>query len=277
MGCPFSGARNALAPRTGDGRYGDYLSLQHILHSQVPRSEVPDELLFIIQHQTAELWMKLMLHELTLATHHVGRQDLPRTFKALTRVQRIMEHLIHAWSVLATLTPNDFLAMRPALGSASGHQSVQFREIEFLLGNKCARHLEDHAEDPAALRALQARLLAPSLYDEVVRLLAARGLAIAPARLQAAVDEPTGYDASVEAAWLTVYRAPEAHRDLYELAEQLVALEDNVRHWRFRHIGMVERVIGRRQGTGGSSGADYLRKTLDTLLFPELWNLRTVL
>lgn len=167
--------------------------------------------------------------------------------------------------------------MRPALGSASGHQSVQFREIEFLLGNKCARHLEDHAEDPAALHALQARLLAPSLYDEVVRLLAARGLAIDPSRLQAAVDEPTGYDASVEAAWLSVYRAPDAHRDLYELAEQLVALEDNVRHWRFRHIGMVERVIGRRQGTGGSSGADYLRKTLDTLLFPELWNLRTVL
>lgn len=276
MGCPYSGARASLAT-SGDGRYSDYLSLQHILHNQVPRSQVPDELLFIIQHQTAELWMKLMLHELTLATQHLGRQDLPSTFKALTRVQRVMEHLIHAWSVLATLSPNDFLAMRPALGSASGHQSVQFREIEFILGNKCARHLEDHAQDPAALIALQARLLAPSLYDQVIRLLAARGLGIEPARLQIAADEPTRYDASVEAAWLVVYRNPEAHRELYELAEQLVALEDSVRHWRFRHIGIVERVIGRRQGTGGSSGADYLRKTLDAVLFPELWNLRTIL
>ncbi|MBE0402389.1 tryptophan 2,3-dioxygenase [Halomonas sp. AOP12-C2-37] len=276
MPCPLSGRKrvtSATAPN--EMRYDDYLHLKQILDSQVPRSEIPDELLFIIQHQTAELWMKLMLYELTQAIQHLGSDNLPAALKAIARVQRIMDHLNHAWSVLATLTPSDFLAMRPSLGSASGHQSVQFREIEFLLGNKSSAHLADHTQDELALHALQKRLMAPSLYDEVVRLMAARGMDIDQSRLQFEHSEPTSHSPSVEAAWLQVYRQPEEHRELYTLGEQLVELEDSVKHWRFRHLCTVERIIGHRQGTGGTSGVSYLRSTLNTVLFPELWQLRT--
>lgn len=277
MPCPFSSSKLGHAPVDSDTRYGDYLNLQHILRQQVPRSEVPDELLFIIQHQTAELWMKLVLHELTEAAAYLRQQHLPKALKAMSRVRCVVNHMVHAWSVLGTLTPNDFLAMRPSLGTASGHQSAQFREIEFVLGKKCAAHLEDHAQDSMALRSLHQRLIAPSLYDEVVHYMANAGMDISWSRLHADHSEPTRHCPSVEAAWLLVYQEPEAHPHLYSLGEQLVELEDSFKHWRFRHVSTIERIIGHRQGTGGTSGVAYLRKTLDTVLFPELWQLRTTL
>jgi tryptophan 2,3-dioxygenase len=257
--------------------YGDYLSLDSILHAQHPRSPDHNEMLFIIQHQTSELWMKLALYELRAALDCVRRDELPPAFKMLARVSRIMEQLVQAWNVLATLTPSEYTAMRPHLGSSSGFQSYQYRQIEFVLGNKNAQMLKPHAHRPDVLAEVQATLDAPSFYDEVVRLLARRGFAIAPERLQRDWTQPTVYDASVEAAWLVVYRDPSQHWELYEMAEELVDLEDAFRQWRFRHVTTVERIIGYKQGTGGTSGAPYLRKMLDVVLFPELWHVRTVL
>lgn len=257
--------------------YGDYLSLDSILHAQHPHSPDHNEMLFIIQHQTSELWMKLALYELRAALGRVQCDDLPPAFKMLARVSRIMEQLVQAWSVLATMTPSEYTAMRPYLGTSSGFQSYQYRQIEFVLGNKNAQMLKPHAHRPDIHAQVKATLEAPSFYDEVVRLLARRGFAIAPERLERDFTQPTAYDASVEAAWLEVYRNPSAHWDLYEMAEELVDLEDAFRQWRFRHVTTVERIIGYKQGTGGTSGAPYLRKMLDVVLFPELWHVRTVL
>ena len=257
--------------------YGDYLSLASILHAQHPLSPDHNEMLFIIQHQTSELWMKLALYELRAALERVRGDDLPPAFKMLARVSRIMEQLVQAWNVLATLTPSEYTAMRPYLGSSSGFQSYQYRQIEFVLGNKNAQMLKPHAHRPDVLEQVKATLEAPSFYDEVVRLLARRGFAIAPERLERDWTQPTTYDASVEAAWLEVYRHPSEHWELYEMAEELVDLEDAFRQWRFRHVTTVERIIGYKQGTGGTSGAPYLRKMLDVVLFPELWHVRTVL
>ncbi|MBR8255329.1 tryptophan 2,3-dioxygenase [Burkholderia ambifaria] len=276
--CPFMGPPDAAAAKPRPGlRYSSYLQLDSLLDSQSPLSGTHDEMLFIIQHQTAELWMKLLLHELTRACKQLRASQLPQASKTVARAQRTMDHLVHSWNVLATLTPVEFLAMRPALGSASGHQSFQFREIEFLLGNKNPAVIGDHDAHPAAHDALLARLHAPSLYDEAVGALARAGFAICRARLDA---DPTGsvrYDASVEAAWCAVYRDTDAHWALYDLGERLIDLEEGMRQWRFRHIGTVERTIGSRRGTGGSDGASYLRRTLDVVLFPELWQMRTAL
>jgi tryptophan 2,3-dioxygenase len=257
--------------------YGDYLSLDKILSAQHPRSPDHNELLFIIQHQTSELWMKLALAELRAALASVHRNELPPAFKMLARVSRIMEQLVQAWSVLATMTPSEYTAMRPFLGTSSGFQSHQYRQIEFLLGNKNMQMLKPHAHRPAILAEVQATLEAPSFYDEIVHLLARRGFAIAPERLERDWTLPVAHDASVEAAWLAVYREPSLHWELYEMAEELVDLEDAFRQWRFRHVTTVERIIGFKQGTGGTNGVPYLRKMLDVVLFPELWQVRTLL
>ena len=254
-------------------RYGDYLALDAILDAQHPRSSDPNELLFIVQHQTSELWMKLALHELSGARAAIRRDDLPPAFKMLARVSRIMEQLVHAWDVLATMTPSEYSAIRPFLGTSSGFQSWQYREIEFILGNKNRAMLEPHAARPELHARLLAAFEAPSLYDEAIALLGRRGFAINPA---ASTSEGRA-DAGVEQAWLTVYRAPREHWELYELAEELVDLEDAFRLWRFRHVTTVERIIGFKPGTGGTSGVEYLRKMLDVVLFPELWKVRTEL
>jgi len=275
----MSRARNKAVPAAGnnppDMRYGDYLSLDSILNAQHPRSPDPNELLFIIQHQTSELWMKLALHELRTARDAIRADDLPPAFKMLARVSRIMEQLVHAWDVLATMTPSEYTAIRPFLGTSSGFQSWQYREIEFMLGNKNPEMLKPHEQQAETHAALKAAFEAPSLYDEAIRLLARRGLPISREIVRRDAAGPYAFDPSVEQAWLAVYRAPREHWDLYELAEELVDLEDAFRLWRFRHVTTVERIIGFKPGTGGTSGVGYLRKMLDVVLFPELWKVRT--
>ncbi len=257
--------------------YGDYLGLDQILAAQHPLSPNHNEMLFIIQHQTSELWIKLMLHELQAVRRHIKESNLPPAFKMLARVARIMDQLVHAWDVLATMTPPEYTAIRPYLGASSGFQSFQYRELEFILGNKNPNLLGVHEKSPEAHAILDRELHAPSVYDEAVMLLARSGFTIAPERLSADWTRPTVGDESVKAAWLAVYQDTEHHWALYELAEKLVDLETAFRFWRFRHVSTVERIIGFKTGTGGTSGASYLRKMLDLVLFPELFALRTAL
>ena len=257
--------------------YGDYLHLDQILGAQHPRSPDHNEMLFIIQHQTSELWMKLMLHELQGAMACVAADDLGSAFKMLARVSKIMEQLVHAWDVLATMTPPEYSAIRPYLASSSGFQSAQYRCIEFALGNKNAAMLKPHAHRADLLAQVQAAYLAPSLYDEALRLLARRGLTLPASHTERDWTQPYAASPEVEAAWLVVYRSPRAHWDLYQLGEELTDLEDAFRLWRFRHVTTVERVIGFKRGTGGTGGVSYLRKMLDVVLFPEIWTLRTSL
>jgi tryptophan 2,3-dioxygenase len=257
--------------------YGDYLGLDKILNAQHPLSPNHNELLFIVQHQTSELWMKLMLHEMHAVCEHVRRDDLPPAFKMLARVARIMDQLVHAWDVLATMTPPEYTAIRPYLGASSGFQSYQYREIEFILGNKNAQLLAVHTQTPESFAILDQALRAPSVYDEAIRLLARNGLAIDAERLDADWTLPTVANESVKNAWLEVYRDPTRYWALYELAEKLVDLETAFRFWRFRHVTTVERIIGFKTGTGGTAGVSYLRKMLDVVLFPELFALRTAL
>ena len=254
--------------------YGDYLHLDAILGAQQLRSGAHDEMLFIVQHQVNELWMKLLLHELRAAIAAVAGDRLQPAFKMLARVSRIMEQMVHAWDVLATMTPPEYSTIRPSLASSSGFQSWQYREIEFLLGNKNAAMLKPHAHRPDLLACVQAAHDAPSLYDESLRLLARRGL-LAPEVAERDFAAPYAASDAVERAWLAVYRDPEAHWDLYQLGEELTDLEDMFRLWRFRHVTTVERVIGFKRGTGGTGGVSYLRKMLDVVLFPEIWKLRT--
>ena len=285
---PADEGRGPLGPRpahegahvdfsSGEMSYGDYLALDQLLAAQRPRSGQHDEMLFIIQHQTTELWLKLIRHELGAARDRVRADDLQPAFKMLARVGRIMTQLIQAWDVLATLTPSDYTAFRGALGRASGFQSYQFRLIEFMLGNKQRAMIDPHRHRADLAAALEAELVAPSIYDEAIRLLARRGVAISPTALDRDFGVPYVADPSVEAAWTAVYRDPERHWDLYELGEELVDLEDFFRQWRFRHVTTVERIIGFKPGTGGTAGVAYLRKLLDVRLFPELWDLRTQL
>ncbi len=258
-----------------DMSYSDYLRLDELLSAQHPRSPDHNEMLFIVQHQTSELWMKLMLHELRAAIDRVSRDDLPSAFKMLARVSKIMEQLVHAWDVLATMTPPEYSAIRPYLSNSSGFQSWQYRCIEFALGNKNAAMLKPHSHSAARLAEVEAAYRAPSLYDEALRLLARRGLAIPATHTDRDWSEPYAESDAVEQAWLQVYRDPRGHWDLYELGEELTDLEDAFRLWRFRHVTTVERVIGFKRGTGGTSGVGYLRKMLDVVLFPEIWKLRT--
>ena len=257
--------------------YGDYLQLDAILSAQHPRSPDHNEMLFIVQHQTSELWMKLMLHELRAAVAHVAADDLSTAFKMLARVSKIMEQLVHAWDVLATMTPPEYSAIRPYLASSSGFQSYQYRCIEFSLGNKNAAMLKPHEHRPDLLEQVRAAYEAPSLYDEALKLLARRGLDVPQSHAQRDWTQPYVASPGVEQAWLTVYRNPKQHWDLYQLGEELTDLEDAFRLWRFRHVTTVERVIGFKRGTGGTGGGSYLRKMLDVVLFPEIWSLRTSL
>jgi len=284
--CPFDPAaapEAADAPRhegaqldfSQDMSYGDYLHLDAVLSAQHPLSPAHDEMLFIVQHQTSELWMKLMLHELRAAVAALAADRLPAAFKMLARVSRIMEQLVHAWDVLATMTPPEYSAIRPYLARSSGFQSWQYRCIEFSLGNKSAAMLKPHAHAPARLAEVEAAWRAPSIYDEALRLLARRGLAVPASHTQRDWTQPYTASAAVEQAWLVAYRAPEAHWDLYQLGEELTDLEDAFRLWRFRHLTTVTRIIGMKTGTGGTSGAGYLKRMLDVELFPELWQLRT--
>jgi tryptophan 2,3-dioxygenase len=255
--------------------YGDYLRLDDLLGAQQPRSADHNELLFIIQHQTSELWMKLALHELRGARDGLRRDALPPAFKMLARVSRVMEQLVHAWDVLTTLTPSEYSALRPHLGSSSGFQSFQYREIEFVLGNKNPSLAQAHANHPERHARIERALAEPSLYDESIRLLARRGFVIEVGQTDRDWSAPRPFSPALEAAWLAVYRDPSRHWDLYELAEELVDLEDAFRQWRFRHVTTVERIIGFKAGTGGTAGVPYLRRMLDTVLFPELWQVRT--
>jgi tryptophan 2,3-dioxygenase len=283
MECPFSsgqespGYHGAQLDFSSTMSYGDYLALDQILTAQHPRSPDHNELLFIVQHQTSELWMKLMLHELHGARAHVAAGRLPPAMKMLARVAAIMNQLVHAWDVLATMTPPEYSAIRPYLGASSGFQSHQYREIEFLLGNKNATHLQVHQHKADAHGVLSAALGTPSIYDEAIMAMHRAGLPIDPARLAMDWGRPVRSNASVKAAWMTVYRDTGQYWALYELAEKLVDLETAFRLWRFRHVTTVERVIGFKTGTGGTEGVAYLRKMLDVVLFPELFELRTEL
>jgi tryptophan 2,3-dioxygenase len=260
-----------------DGRmsYGDYLQLDAILSAQQPLSPDPNEMLFIIQHQSSELWMKLMLHELRGAMQDLAADALPPAFKKLARVSKIMEQLVHAWDVLATMTPPEYSAIRPYLAQSSGFQSWQYRCIEFSMGNKKSVMLRPHAHRPDLYEQVLAAYNAPSLYDECLRLLARRGWAMPAEVIERDWRISHVAHPEVEQAWLGVYRAAESHWELYQLGEELTDLEDAFRLWRFRHLTTVERVIGFKRGTGGTGGVGYLRGMLDVVMFPEIWSLRT--
>jgi tryptophan 2,3-dioxygenase len=259
-----------------DLSYGEYLKLDVLLSAQSPLSEEHDELLFIVIHQASELWMRLSLHELSAAREHIRRDDLGPAFKMIARLSRIQAQLIQSWDVLATMTPSEYSAIRPSLGQSSGFQSYQYRTLEFLMGAKDAAMLRVH-EGSAAYPLLQEALAAPSLYDEALRLLARRGFAIPEERLERDWSLPYVAHPAVEAAWLEIYRAPQRWWDLYELAEKLVDLEFRLQQWRFAHMKTVERIIGFKRGTGGSSGVAYLGRALGGSFFPELLSLRTSL
>jgi tryptophan 2,3-dioxygenase len=257
--------------------YGGYLDLERLLAAQRPRSNEPDEMLFIVAHQTAELWMKLSLHELGLVMAALRQDRVDAALKGLSRIAGIQRLLIQSWDVLSTLTPHDYTRIRPHLGPSSGFQSWQYRALEFALGNKDSGLIEVHRRDPVRHAGLEAALAAPSLYDEALRLLARRGIALPATIVERDWRLPYAANPEVEAAWLTVYRDVERWWDLYDLAEKLVDLEDRFQQWRFRHLTTVERIIGRKPGTGGSSGVPYLAKALSLRFFPELWSLRTQL
>jgi tryptophan 2,3-dioxygenase len=255
--------------------YGDYLSLDAILEAQHPLSTAHDELLFIVQHQTSELWLKLALHEMEATAAAIAGDRLDIAFKMLSRVARILEQLNGAWDVLRTMTPSEYSQFRDSLGQSSGFQSYQYRAIEFLAGNRNPAMLKPHAHRPELDERLRAILARPSLYDEAIRLLARRGYDVGEER--ADLSAQRGENEALMAAWARVYADPSGQWDLYELAEKLVDFEDYFRRWRFNHVTTVERIIGLKRGTGGTSGVAYLRKMLDVVLFPELWRVRTIL
>ncbi|MEI3852830.1 MULTISPECIES: tryptophan 2,3-dioxygenase [unclassified Ensifer] len=255
--------------------YSDYLMLEKVLDAQEPLSKAHDEMLFIIQHQTSELWMKLALHEINAAVRSIRDDRLEPAFKMLTRVARIFEQLNSAWDVLRTMTPSEYTTFRESLGQSSGFQSWQYRAIEFLAGNRNVSMLGPHAHRPDIMEKLEAILAAPSLYDEAIRLLSRNGFDIGDEASKTDWRETRVESDKVFAAWQTVYRDPERYWMLYELAEKLVDFEDYFRRWRFNHVTTVERIIGMKRGTGGTSGASYLKKMLEVELFPELWHVRT--
>ena len=260
-----------------DTSYGGYLSLDRLLAAQHPRSSPPhhDEMLFIIQHQTSELWMKLLIHELSAAIEHVRADRLDPCFKILARAKQVQRQLFEQWAVLETLTPSEYAQFRDVLGPASGLQSYQFRAIEFLLGNKNPRMLEVHRHDPAIHAWLKGLMERPSLYDEFLRLLARRGLPVPPECVERDWSQPYRKHDGVVAAFKVIYEDPRTHWDAYDMCEKLVDVEENFQLWRFRHIKTVERVIGFKRDTGGTAGVSFLKKTLDAALFPELLDVRT--
>ncbi|RRN72462.1 tryptophan 2,3-dioxygenase [Peribacillus simplex] len=260
-----------------DMSYGDYLHLNQILSSQHRLSGHHDEMLFIVIHQTSELWMKLILHELTAAKDHIEAGRLEPSFKMLSRVARIQQQLIQSWNVLSTLTPSDYMEFREKLGNSSGFQSFQNRLIEFAMGQKNSQILAVFRHQPELYESMKATLNKPSIYDEAIGALAARGLPVDESVLNRDWSETYRENASVESAWLTVYRDVHKYWDLYELAEKLVDIGSQQQFWRFNHMSTVERIIGNKTGTGGSSGVSYLKKVVEQPFFPELWTLRTKL
>jgi tryptophan 2,3-dioxygenase len=255
--------------------YGEYLGLSQILSAQRPVSFEHDEMLFIIIHQASELWMKLCLHELTAAREHIRRDDLGPSFKMLARVSRIQQQLVQSWDVLATMTPAEYSLFRNQLGRASGFQSVQYRMLEFIIGNKNADTIEVHRRDPQSYDVLQRALHSPSIYDETLRLLSRRGFEIPGEYLDRDWSQPYQPSKQVAAAWLAVYHSVDDNWDLYDLAEKLVDLDHKFQLWRFSHMKTVERIIGYKRGTGGTGGVSYLNKALELRFFPELWTIRT--
>jgi tryptophan 2,3-dioxygenase len=276
--CPFNPADDG-AEMAFDGRmsYGDYLRIDQILSAQATLTSAHDEMLFIIQHQTSELWMRLALHELDAARTAIACDRAPEAFKMLSRVARIFEQLTGAWDVLRTMTPSDYTHFRDDLGQSSGFQSWQYRLIEYALGNRNPAMRAPHRHRADILAKLDGELARRSLYDEALHLLARAGLPVPQDVLTRPADQPWLAVQGVEDAWGIVYRNPAAHWQAYELAEKLMDIEDHFRRWRFNHVTTVERVIGFKRGTGGTSGVAYLRRMLDVQLFPELWSLRTSL
>lgn len=257
--------------------YGDYLHLERVLNAQEPLSRAHDELLFIIQHQVSELWMKLAIHEIRSAIKAIRRDQLQPAFKMLSRVARIFEQLNNAWDVLRTMTPSEYTEFRDQLGQSSGFQSYQYRAIEFLAGNRNLAMLGPHAHRDDVVAKLEDILAEPGLYDEALLLLARNGFDIGEDAHRKDWRVRRTENDKVLQAWKTVYASPETYWMLYELAEKLVDFEDYFRRWRFNHVTTVERIIGLKRGTGGTSGVSYLRKMLEVELFPELWKVRTEL
>lgn len=258
-----------------DMSYGDYLGLDAILTAQHPQSTAHDEMLFIVQHQTSELWMRLAIHELQAARQSMLQGRLQPAFKMLTRVARIFEQLNSAWDVLRTMTPSEYTAFRPSLGNSSGFQSHQYRLVEYLLGNRIGALMKLHKHKAEAYEALKTELAQPSLYQVAIDTVCAR--LDVPSLAGVPGEGDWQADPAVQDLWQKIYEDPETHWELYELAEKLVDLEDYFRRWRFNHVTTVERIIGFKRGTGGTSGVAYLRKMLEVELFPELWNVRGAL
>lgn len=257
--------------------YGDYLQLQPVLNAQTPLSTAHDELLFIIQHQTSELWMKLAIHEIRAAIEAIRTDDLQPAFKMLARVARIFEQLNSAWDVLRTMTPSEYTQFRGSLGQSSGFQSYQYRAIEFLVGNRNHAMLRPHEHDETTLSMLNDILAAPSLYDETLLLLARNGFDVGEDGIREDWRNTRVESQAVTDCWKRIYENPREYWQFYELAEKLVDFEDYFRRWRFNHVTTVERIIGLKRGTGGTSGTSYLRRMLEVQLFPELWKVRTEL
>ena len=255
--------------------YASYLAIDELLDLQRPLSGEHDEMLFVVIHQTKELWLKQIIHEVLLAKRFISTGDLPPAFKALARVSRIQAVMTHSWDILSTMTPADYLAFRGSLGTSSGFQSNQFRRFEYLLGLKDPSFLKFHTERPVALADLQSALDQPSLYDNAIHALAEAGLSIPESVLNRDVTQPYEPSKAVEDAWLQVYSDTTAYWALYELAEKLVDLDDALLTWRHKHVITVERIIGMKMGTGGTPGVSYLQKTLERRAFPELWSVRT--
>jgi tryptophan 2,3-dioxygenase len=258
-----------------DMSYGDYLSLEQVLSAQNPLSTEHDEMLFITIHQTSELWLKLAGHELNEAVNNIRDADFGHAFKVISRVKQIFNQLTQSWNILSTLTPVDYLKFRDALGHSSGFQSYGYRKLEFLLGNKNASLVDVHKATPIIHQELSDILSKPSLYDEVIKVLANKRLAIDEQALNRDFSQPYVKNDSVLNAWLEVYRNADEHFELYELAEKLIDIEDAFQQWRFKHMYTVQRIIGNKMGTGGSSGVSFLKKALDISFFPELFELRT--
>lgn len=264
------------AQMTFDGRmsYGDYLQLDKVLHAQVPRSSAHDEMLFIIQHQTSELWMKLAIHEISAARSALLKRDLAVAFKMLARVSRIFEQLNNAWDVLRTMTPSEYTEFRNDLGQSSGFESYQYRLIEYMLGNRNSAMLRPHEHRADIVQVLEQELKQPSLYDVALQVLH-ESVPLPEDVLQRDLSQKHQAHEAVQAAWAVVYKNPKEHWELYQLAEKLVDFEDYFRRWRFNHVTTVERVIGFKRGTGGTGGVSYLKRMLEVELFPEIWHVRT--
>jgi len=254
--------------------YGDYLQLDQVLGAQQPLSDAHDELLFIVQHQTSELWMKLAIHEMLSSARAISEDRLQPAFKMLTRVARIFDQLNSAWDVLRTMTPSEYNIMRPSLGQSSGFQSWQYRAIEYLAGNRNLAMLRPHEHRAEIIETLEGILSRKSIYDEAIALLARNGFDVGD-EPRADIRQARAINPKVQEAWRQVYADPQRHWPLYELAEKLIDFEDYFRRWRFNHVTTVERIIGFKRGTGGTGGVSYLRKMLEVVLFPELWNVRT--